>query len=244
MAGTMPDSAVSVAMPAYNEEEAVGDVVAAFQALDPVDEVVVADNNSTDETVAEAEAAGATVVHEPQQGYGHALKRALSAADGDIVISVESDGSFHAEDLFKLLAYAPDFDVVYGTRTNRSMIEPAAKMGWFLRFGNKMLGRATQLGLDGARITDVGCSLRLFHREALDAILNDPVEEPVYSLQLIAGALKREFDIVQIPVHYCERTGESKLTNSFRNSLYIGLRMFLYALRETARYRLPGGRAK
>lgn len=230
---------ISVVMPAYNEERAVGEVVASFLAFDVVDEVVVADNNSADDTAGIAEEAGARVVDAERQGYGYAMHRALLAAREDIVVSVESDQSYDPKDLFKLLQYADDVDVVFGDRTNTSLIADGAKMGRFLRFGNKFLGRMIQILFNGPRITDVGCSFRLFHREALDSLLDEGVRgADLYSPQLLVAALKRDMDIVVVPVRYRERVGESKGTKNLRRSVYIGLKMLAYLVPDGIRYRV------
>lgn len=229
---------LSVVMPAYNEEDGVGGVVRAFLDMDAVDEVIVADNNSTDQTRTVAEAAGAHVVQEGQQGYGYAMNRALTEASGDIIVSVESDQSYVAEDLHKLLAYADDADIVAGDRTNTALIAEGAKMGAFLRFGNKFLGRIIQILFDGPRITDVGCSFRLYHRDALDTLLSKGVQGVhLYSPQLLIDALKEGMDIVVVPVWYRERVGESKGTKSIPHATIIGVQMLWYILSEGIRCR-------
>lgn len=232
---------LSVVMPAYNEEQAIGGVVDSFADMDIVDEIVVADNNSTDNTAEIAAEHGAHVVTEERQGYGYAMDAALRAATGDLVASIESDQSYAPRDVYKLLSYGAEFDVVFGDRTNRSLIESGAKMGAFLRFGNKFLGRLVQVMLGGPRITDVGCSYRLFHRDALDTILTAPVRgADLYSPQLIVEALKHNLDIVLVPVCYRERTGTSKLTKSIPHSTRIGLKMLRYLLVEGVQYRARG----
>lgn len=236
---------ISVVMPAYNEEEGVAGVIESFLELDRVDEVIVADNNSTDETGTVAEDAGARVVQEDRQGYGYAMNRALEAAEGDIIVSVESDQSYAAADLHKLLAYADDMDIVAGDRTNTALIGEGAKMGSFLRFGNKFLGRLIQILFGGPRITDVGCSFRLYHRDALDELLAEEVKgKHLYSPQLLIGALEADMDLVVVPVWYLKRVGESKGTKSFLHSTVIGIQMLWYILGEAARHRVMklGGR--
>ena len=74
---------VSVVFPAYNEETGIAEAVADFGAIEAVDEVLVIDNNSLDATASRAAAAGARVVHEFRQGYGNALRRGLSEAQGE-----------------------------------------------------------------------------------------------------------------------------------------------------------------
>ena len=126
---------VSVVFPAYNEEEGIGYAVESFGAIAEVDEVVVVDNNSSDRTAELAAGAGGRVVPESAQGYGNALRRGLAEATGDLVILAEPDGTFFAEDVRKLLAYADVADIVLGTRTTREMIWAGANMGFAMRLG-------------------------------------------------------------------------------------------------------------
>jgi len=124
---------ISVVMPAYNEADGIAEVVRGFRAVPEVDEVLVVDNNSSDGTGDLARKAGARVAMETQQGYGYACRRALEAATGDFVIITESDGTFRPTDLAKFLAYAGEFDVVFGTRTSKSCIWEGSNMGPLLR---------------------------------------------------------------------------------------------------------------
>src|SRR5215468_9412698 len=127
---------VSVVMPAYNEAAFITSAVRDFLAVPEVDDVLVVDNNSSDDTNALARAAGARVVTEVVQGYGAACRRALSDATGDLILLVEPDGTFVPGDVPKFLAYAREFDAVLGTRTSKSAIWAGANMWWFLRYGN------------------------------------------------------------------------------------------------------------
>jgi len=113
---------VSVVMPAYNEEKGIATVVRSFLSLPEVDEVIVANNNSSDRTAELAAEAGARVVQEKRRGYGYASQAALRSAASDYVVVVESDVTFRAEDVRKFLVYAEDFDVVIGSRTSKSCI--------------------------------------------------------------------------------------------------------------------------
>ena len=152
---------VSVVFPAYNEGENIRRAVEDFFLRGVVDEIVVVDNNSRDTTAAEAAAARARVVSETRQGYGHALRRGLSEANGDLIIMAEPDGTFVGRDVLKLLAYSDDFDMVCGTRTTRELIWKQANMGWFLRVGNWTVAKLIQVLYDGPSLTDCGCTLRL-----------------------------------------------------------------------------------
>ena len=108
------------------------------------------------------------------QGYGHALRRGLREATGDLVILAEPDGTFVGRDVLKLLAYSDDFDMVCGTRTTRELIWAQANMGWFLRVGNWAVAKMVQFLYGGPSLSDCGCTLRLTHRDALAQIQRRP----------------------------------------------------------------------
>ena len=223
---------VSVVFPAYNEGENIRRAVEDFFLRDVVDEIVVVDNNSRDATAAEAAAARARVVTEPRQGYGHALRRGLSVATGDLIILAEPDGTFVGRDVLKLLAYSDDFDMVCGTRTTRELIWKQANMGWFLRVGNWTVAKLIQVLYDGPSLTDCGCTLRLTHRPALARFVDDLTVGGSHFLpEMVILGLKRGLRIIEVPVNYRGRIGESKITGSFKGALRTGVNMILLTLR-------------
>jgi len=223
---------VSVVFPAYNEGENIRRAVEDFFLREVVDEIVVVDNNSRDGTAAEAAAARARVVHEARQGYGHALRRGLSEATGDLIILAEPDGTFVGRDVLKLLAYSDDFDMVCGTRTTRELIWKQANMGWFLRVGNWTVAKLIQVLYDGPSLTDCGCTLRLTHRPALARFVDDLTVGGSHFLpEMVILGLKRGLRIIEVPVNYRGRIGESKITGSFKGALLTGVNMILLALR-------------
>ena len=87
----------------------------------------------------------ARLVHEPRQGYGHATRRGLIEAPGDLIVLAEPDGTFLPEDILKLLVYSTECDAVFGTRTTRELIWAGANMAPFLRWGNWARGEADRV---------------------------------------------------------------------------------------------------
>jgi glycosyltransferase involved in cell wall biosynthesis len=217
---------VTVVFPAYNEEQYIAPAVTDFAIPGVVDEVLVIDNNSRDRTVEEARRSGARIVHETRQGYGFALRRGLQEATGDIVILAEPDGTFIGRDVLKLLAYADDFDMVCGTRTTRELIWDQANMGWFLRIGNWCVAKMIQLLYGGPSLSDCGCTLRLTHKVALQSFLGDLTVGGSHFLpEMVILGLKRRLKIIEIPVNYRGRVGESKITGTLKGTLRTGFRM-------------------
>jgi glycosyltransferase involved in cell wall biosynthesis len=217
---------VTVVLPAYNEEKYIRAAVEDFFVTNVVDEVVVVNNNSRDRTTDEAAKTRARVVHESQQGYGHALRRGLKEATGDIVILAEPDGTFIGRDVLKLLAYADDFDMVCGTRTTRELVWDQANMGWFLRLGNWTVAKIIQVLYGGPSLSDCGCTLRLTHREALAQIQNELTVGGSHFLpEMVILALKKRLKVIEVPVNYRGRVGESKITGNLKGTLETGFRM-------------------
>jgi len=217
---------VSIVLPAYNEEGYIRPAVEDFFAAGVVDEVIVVDNNSRDRTAAEASATRARIVHETAQGYGHALRRGLREATGDLIIMAEPDGTFVGRDVLKLLAYADDFEMVCGTRTTRELIWQQANMGWFLRWGNWVVAKMIQVLYDGPSLTDCGCTLRLTHRGAVERFRGELTVGGSHFLpEMVILALRKRLRVIEIPVNYRGRIGESKITGSFSGALGTGLRM-------------------
>jgi glycosyltransferase involved in cell wall biosynthesis len=223
---------VSVVFPAYNEGENIRRAVEDFYLPGVVDEVIVVDNNSRDATAAEAAAGRARVIAETKQGYGYALRRGLRDATGDLIILAEPDGTFVGRDVLKLLAYSDDFDMVCGTRTTRELIWEQANMGWFLRVGNWAVAKLIQVLYDGPSLSDCGCTLRLTHRPALARFIDDLTVGGSHFLpEMVILGLKRGLRIIEVPVNYRDRVGESKITGTFKGALRTGVNMIVLALK-------------
>ncbi len=214
---------VSVVLPAYNEAQYIRAAVEDFVATGLVDEVVVVDNNSRDGTADEAARTSARIVLETAQGYGHALRRGLREATGDLIILAEPDGTFVGRDIAKLLAYADDFDMVCGTRTTRELIWEQANMGWFLRVGNWAVAKILQVLFGGPSLTDCGCTMRLIHRHAFERIAGDLTVGGSHFLpEMVIACLTRNLRVIEVPVSYRGRVGESKITGSLAGTLRTG----------------------
>lgn len=217
---------VSVVFPVFNEEEGVLDAINAFFQTGYVDEIVAVDNNSTDCSAELIQRTAARLVSEPQQGYGYAMRRGLREAQGDLIITAEPDGTFVAKDVLKLLAYSGDFDMVLGTRTTRELIWDGANMGLLLRTGNWLVAKTLELLYNTSSLSDCGCTMRLIHRQAAGKILDGLTVGGSHFLpeMVVLGKLAG-LRMVEVPVNYRGRRGDSKITGSFREALRVGLSM-------------------
>jgi glycosyltransferase involved in cell wall biosynthesis len=217
---------VSVVLPAYNEEEGIAGVIREFQK--PwVDEIIVVDNNCTDHTAAIAEKVGARVVKQPKQGYGYALIKGMESATGDLVFLAEADSTYYGDDMKILLEHIDEADMVMGTRTDKKLIEKGAKMNSFLYYGNKFVAKLIQLRFLGkVKLSDVGCTFRVIKRDALNKVINQfTVGRNSFSPEMIVVVLKNNLKILEFPVRYRARVGQSKITSDNWKSFKLGLDM-------------------
>jgi len=218
---------ISAVIPCYNESDSISAVIRDFSPH--VDEVLVMDNESADGSAQLAEEAGAVVHSVPLAGYGDALKRGMDLASGNILVLVEADGTFRAKDLGKLLEFLKDADMAIGTRTTREMIEQGANMGWFLRWGNVMVGKLVELLWWGhePRFTDVGCTYRAIWKDSYVRIRSQLGRiDAAFSPEMMIEMIRVNGRVIEIPVSYYGRKGgESKHSGSLRHSISTGLKM-------------------
>lgn len=228
---------VSLVFPAFNEAKNIGKAIEEYKSIKLIDEIIVVDNNSSDNTAQIAKKNGATVITEKNQGYGFALRKGLSYALGDYIILSEPDGTFSAKDAKNLLSYIENYDLVCGTRTNKKFIEKDANMGPFLRLGNIFVAKIIQALYKTNKLSDCGCTLRVFNRAILNKILpffsvggSHFLPETVILTTLFNGT------VFETPVSYKKRVGQSKITGSLKRSLKVGLNMMQLIFR----YKISG----
>jgi glycosyltransferase involved in cell wall biosynthesis len=222
---------ISIVVPAYNEEGTIAAVVEDFLAAPEVDEVVVVDNNCRDRTAELARQAGARVIEESDPGYGCALRAGMDAAEGDILVLTEADGSFVARDLAKLLAYRDDGGMILGTRTTRQMVEQGANMGFILRWGNVIAAKILELLWyipHEPRLTDVGCTYRAIWKDVYAQIRPGLREAgPGFSPEMICECYRHGIRVIEVPVSYHAReAGESAHSGGMTDVVRTALKMF------------------
>jgi glycosyltransferase involved in cell wall biosynthesis len=219
---------VSVVIPALNEAENIAAVVRELP-WDLIGECIVVDNGSTDATAAEAQAAGARVIVLTQRGYGRACVAGAAAANGDILVFMDGDGSDVSTEMNQLLQpiVAGDCDFVIGSRV-RGQREPGSMLvsqifaGWLAGLLLRLLYRV--------QYTDMG-PFRAITRQALQSL---HMSEQTYgwNLEMQMRAAQRGLRIREIPVSYRKRAGgESKVAGSFSGSLRAAIRIVQTLLR-------------
>lgn len=223
---------VSVILMTYAERDSIRAVIEGFQATGVVDEVLVVNNNAQEGTAEEVAQTTARQVFEAKQGYGHATMRGLAEATGDLLVIAEPDGTFMPSDVFKLLVYSDDCDVVFGTRTTRELIWRGANMGWFLKWGNWAVAKMVEAIFNTSHLSDVGCTYRLLTRGAYERIRDKfSIGGSHFGPELMLLAIASGARFVEIPVNYLPRVGRSSVTGDLGKALKLGLTMIVFVLR-------------
>jgi glycosyltransferase involved in cell wall biosynthesis len=228
---------LAVVLPTYNEHLSIAACIQGFQALGIVDDIVVVNNNAHADTSRAVATTSAREVFEPVQGYGAAIKRGLAETSAhDLVCICEPDGTFQPADLLKLLPFTSDVDVVFGSRTVQTFILSGANMGPFLRWGNWTVAKLTELLFNTVYLSDVGCTFRVLRRGAIDEIGPDVRSNgSAYGFEMLLAVAHRRVPMVQVPVNYLPRVGESSVTGDFVTSVRLGMSMIRMCL--AARFR-------
>jgi len=223
---------VSVVFPTYNEKDSIAFCIREVFETGYVDEVVVVNNNAVPGTSEEVAKTFAIEIFEPRQGYGYACQRGLAEARGDLVILSEPDGTFAGNDIVKLLAYSDDFEAVFGSRTNSILIWEGANMGFFLKWGNWTVAKLMEILFNTTALTDVGCTMKLFRRTALEALRGRwAVGDSRFSPELMMRVITTRMRFIEVPVNYRRRVGASSVTGDIVRAAALGVGMVGLILR-------------
>jgi len=242
---------ICVVLPAYNEAEAIAEVVRNFQKSKFVKYVIVIDNHSSDGTADIAEKCGSRVIrNDKNMGFGYSyalgLKESLKT-DANIIVTAEADNSFNSYDIPKMLPYLDNCDMAVGTRQNQVLTEKGNQNSLLHVWGNFFLAKLIQikyfslLHTGVVNLTDVGCNFRLFRAEALKKIVNEltyPSTDKVkagigVAIHLTMIGIQKDLRIIELPVTFNKRAGKSKIGSNRRiRAIKIGL-IFLWLILKT-----------
>jgi glycosyltransferase involved in cell wall biosynthesis len=216
---------IDVIIPAYNEEKSIGLVIADIPE-DLVREIIVCNNNSSDQTARIARQAGATVVDQPQKGYGSAclkgmehIRQKSEQEQPDIVVFLDGDYSDHPEEMPLLIQpiIEQHMDMVIGSRALGDM-ERGAMMPQQV-FGNWLATNLIRLFYN-YHFTDLG-PFRAIRWDKLQALqMQDP--DFGWTVEMQVKAAKYKLKCTEIPVRYRKRVGVSKVSGTIRGTILAG----------------------
>jgi len=228
---------LAVILPTYNEAGSIADCIRAFDQLGIVDDIVVVNNNAHPATSPAVATTGAREVFESTQGYGAAVRRGfVETANADLVCVCEPDATFDPADILKLLPFTTDVDFVLGSRTVQTFILSGANMGFFLRWGNWAVAKLTEALFNTVYLSDVGCTFRVITRPGLERLTTEfEGNGSSFGFEMMLHAARLRVPLVQVPVKYLPRVGESSVTGDKVKTFRLGMSMIGLCLRHRLR---------
>jgi glycosyltransferase involved in cell wall biosynthesis len=196
---------VSIVIPAYNEGASIGAVVSELLASASWHEVIVVDDGSSDDTGANATAAGARVIRHPyNKGNGAAVKTGIRCASGRFVLIVDADGQHRPSDAARLVAQLDTYDLVVGARSSVTQATLAR------RAGNAVLNRIASY-LTRQRIPDLTSGFRAARRECLVEFLHLLPNGFSTPTTTTLAFMKAGYSVRFEPIDAAGRRGSSKI---------------------------------
>ena len=198
-------SAVSIVIPAMNEEHAIAAVVAQLRAAAAWHEIIVVDDGSVDGTATIAQAAGARVIRHPYNtGNGAAVKTGIRNATGDFILIVDADGQHPPEDALKIAQRLGEYDLVVGARSTGTQATQAR------RGGNAILNWLAGY-LTGRPIPDLTSGFRGARREHLREFLHLLPNGFSTPTTTTLAFIRAGYNVTFEPIHARPRVGRSKI---------------------------------
>lgn len=226
-------SAVSIVIPAYNEADVIGGVVAGLKAAARWREIIVVDDGSRDATSATATSAGAVVVRHPyNKGNGAAVKTGIRHATGEFVLIIDGDGQHPPEDACRLVSRLGEYDLVVGARSVSTQATQTR------RFGNGALNQFASY-LTGRRIPDLTSGFRGARRDCLREFLHLLPNGFSTPTTTTLAFLKAGYNVTFEPIEARARVGHSKIRLASDGAKFLIIILKIITLFSPLRIFLP-----
>jgi glycosyltransferase involved in cell wall biosynthesis len=222
----MNKSDISIIIPAYNESEAIGDVVKTIKTLYPESEVIVVNDGSRDNTAEAARDAGAIVYSHPYNiGNGAAIKSGIRIASGEILVFLDGDGQHNPEDIESMLRFFPEYDMVVGARPKGKQVS------LFRGAGNRILNWLASY-VAKFRVQDLTSGFRAIKAEIASNLLYLLPNTYSYPTTITLGVLRSGRSLKYVPININKRKKGSSNISLFRD----GVRFFMIITKICALY--------
>ena len=219
---------IIVIIPAFNEEASIGKVIQEIPEI--VSEIIVVSNNSTDKTAEVAENAGATVLFEANKGYGYACLKGMDyisrmSEKPSIIVFLDGDYSDYPAELTQIIEpiISDNLDMVIGARVSK--LRENGSMTFPQRFGNWLATSLMKL-LFNANFTDLGPFRAIKYSKLLQLNMQDKTYGWTVEMQL--KAIKQNFSYIEVPVHYKNRIGVSKVSGTIKGAIFAGVKILTW----------------
>ena len=226
-------SAVSIVVPAFNEADAIAELVTELRAADPWHELIVIDDGSSDATAERAAAAGATVIRHPyNKGNGAAVKTGIRHATGEYILVVDGDGQHRPEDARRLIARLGEYDLVIGARSTGTQATHAR------RYGNSALNWLAGY-LTDRDIPDLTSGFRAARREHLREFLHLLPNGFSTPTTTTLAFIKAGYNVTFEPIEARVRQGQSKIRLARDGTKFLMIILRIVTLFSPLRVFLP-----
>jgi glycosyltransferase involved in cell wall biosynthesis len=212
------DKTITVVIPCYNESIGLKHLIPKIPSI--VVEILVVNNNSTDDTAQVARELGANVVDEMKKGYGSAYKCGFRNAKGDIIITMDGDGTYPPESINLLLYILLEEEVDFISARRWRLKNQSQQAKSPLRLLGNFILSATMAVLYFCYVFDSQTGMWIFRKEVLSKIkLTSDGMSLSEEIKIEAFSKKNNVKAIEIPIYYGERVGISKL-NLWKDGFY------------------------
>lgn len=216
---------IKVIIPAYNEALSIGPVIKGIPKL--VEEIIVVNNNSTDDTETNAVKAGATVLTEPRKGYGYACLKGMEyiasqKQEPDIIVFLDGDFSDFPEELIEVIRPIVEKDLDFSVGARIKKWRENGSMTFPQIFGNWLATTLMKLFFN-SKFTDLGPFRAIKYQKLLQLEMEDKTYGWTVEMQL--KALRQNLSYTEVPVHYRNRIGVSKVSGTVKGAIFAGVKI-------------------
>jgi glycosyltransferase involved in cell wall biosynthesis len=222
------DLAVTVLIPAFNEEESISTTVETIRKFEPhvgALEIIVINDGSSDRTGEIARTLPVTLLeHETNSGYGAALKNGLRHAKHDFILIADADGTYPLEDIPRLTAEAANYAMVVGARTGAVVQVPPLR-----KPGKWIITRLAEY-LSNRKIPDLNSGFRIFRKDVAMRFIELYPDGFSFTTTITLAMLTNHYPVKFIPINYHRRVGKSSIKpiRDFTNFTILIIRICAY----------------